>query len=343
MDVFALRRWFLAHRRDFPWRQDPTPYRVWISEVMLQQTQAAVVVPYFEKWMRLFPSIGHVAKSPIEELMKVWEGLGYYARVRQIHEAALHLVKHHEGNLPASRSELAAIPGIGAYTAGAILSFAFHRKAIAVDGNVARVLARYMAFEEEISSQKARQLIGQYGEQILPEEEPWVIVEALIELGATLCGKQPKCPMCPLQEGCQGLKRGIADLLPITKKRALVTCLTRYVAVVVSEEFVLLKKERPGKVMAGLYQFPYLEVIDSMDLTEFQIRLEKQFQLKAAFQKWLPTVSHHFTRYKATLYPALWEVAERSIPDDCEWVERVRLKQLPFSSGHRQILHNIFN
>lgn len=338
MDVIALKQWFLAHRRDLPWRRDPTPYKVWVSEVMLQQTQVATVIPYFERWMRHYPTIESVAQAPIEELTKLWEGLGYYTRVRQMHLAALYLLKYHEGELPSSSLELAKVPGIGPYTAGAILSFAFHQKAIAVDGNVARVLARYMACEEEISSPKARQLLWKYGEKCLPDEEPWVVVEALIELGATVCTREPKCFSCPLSGGCVGLQRGIADLLPIKKKRALITCLNRYVPVLISDGHVLLKKEQVGKVMGGLYQFPYFEVAEHMSEQQVEGELWKQWALKADFQYPMQEVSHHFTRYQAMLYPSLWVVDKLQEVQGYEWIEKFRLKALPFSAGHRQIL-----
>lgn len=337
MDVFALKNWFLSHRRILPWREDPTPYRVWISEVMLQQTQVSTVIGYFERWMCRFPTIKSVAEASIEELMKMWEGLGYYSRVRQIHRAAAHLMAHHGGALPACKEALEQLPGIGAYTAGAILSFAFHQRAAAVDGNVSRVLARYTGLEEEISSTKAQRYLWDYAAKVLPKEEPWLCVEGLIELGAMVCTPRPHCFACPLKEKCLGLQRGIADLLPVKKKKASITQLKRYVPVIMSGNSLLLKKEEKSQIMEGLYQFPYWDIKEASEVSEVKAYLWQHFQLEADFKKVLPHVSHHFTRYRAFLYPSLWIVKAKKEVPSYEWVYREHLDSLPFCAGHRQI------
>src|ERR1700722_10190653 len=179
-DIDSLKDWFVREKRDLPWRENPSPYAVWISEVMLQQTQASVVIPYFERWMARFPTVAVLAEASQGEVIKMWEGLGYYSRVRHLHQAAKDLMYRYAGDLPRTREGLEGIKGIGPYTRGAILSFAFHQKAAAVDGNVLRVLARYFAIEEEI--EKAKKSITELTESILPEEEPWIVMEGLIEL-----------------------------------------------------------------------------------------------------------------------------------------------------------------
>ncbi len=170
-----LKKWFIEHKRDLPWRDSPSPYSIWVSEIMLQQTQASVVVDYFIRWMERFPTIRSLAESSLELVLKMWEGLGYYSRARHLHEAARYFLEQHEGNIPADREELEKVKGLGPYTIGAILSFAFHLRSPAVDANVARVLARYFCIEEDISPRQSsarRWRIWEIAEQILPDEEP---------------------------------------------------------------------------------------------------------------------------------------------------------------------------
>lgn len=334
--VDELKRWFLDSRRDLPWRNDPTPYGVWVSEIMLQQTQVAVVTEYYKRWMVRFPNIESLSKASIEEVIKQWEGLGYYSRARSLHLGAQYIMKHCGGQLPCNRIELEKIPGIGPYTVGAILSFAFHQKAAAVDGNVVRVLTRFAAIEEDVCTAKVKKKIWEIAEAILPDEEPWQVVEGLIELGATVCAKQPKCYLCPLSQQCQGLKRSIADLLPIKKKKVEISQLYRQVAVVVSEGFFLLSKGEKGNVMADLYEFPYTEGKDRKELGQYLIDV---FGLSVSHLKDLEAVQHSFTRYRAILYPSVWEASNRVKIKGCEWVPAADLKNLPFSAGHRRVLN----
>lgn len=338
LPVPLLKDWFMNSRRDLPWRKNSTPYAVWISEVMLQQTQVAVVVAYFERWMQRFPTVADLAQASLEEVVKLWEGLGYYSRARNLHRGARYLLQHHGGHLPSTASELEQIPGVGPYTVGAILSFAFRQKAAAVDGNVIRVLTRFAAMDEDSCSSKAKKWVWDYAQSILPEEEPWLIMEGLIELGATICMRQPKCFLCPLASQCLGLKKGIADLLPTKSKKAPITVLKRQVAVILSEGFYLLRKGEKGNLMADLYEFPYVEGEECSLLSDL---LAHTFQVTASLIEELASVQHSFTRYRATLYPSVWKVSERVEVDGYEWIKESNLDQLPFSAGHRKIIKSL--
>jgi A/G-specific adenine glycosylase len=335
MEIFSLRQWFQHQKRDLPWRRDPTPYKVWISEVMLQQTQARVVIPYFERWMQRFASIESLALAPFEEVLKAWEGLGYYARVRSLHASAKLLVEQHAGKFPSTIEELEKIPGIGPYTSGAILSFAFHQKAAAVDGNVVRVLTRYFLIEELISSRVQKKL-RELTLALLPDHEPWVIMEALIELGATVCQKEPKCALCPLRDSCHGFLTRKTTQLPRMKQNIEYVQLDRQVAVVIYENELLLKQERENKVMADLYEFPYFEMHQQMEEI-----VEKTWKLKIEESKPLAKVLHSFTRYRVTLFPTLFKVKSKNFLPGYEWKYREEIKKLSFSSGHRRILLQI--
>ena len=312
-----LKNWFLENGRLLSFREDRTAYRVWVSEVMLQQTQASVVVPYFERWMEAFPTVEALASAPIEAVLKLWEGLGYYSRARNLHLGAKQIVAL--GGFP---KDLESIRGIGPYTAGAIRSFAFKEKAAAVDGNVLRVMARFLGEEGEIDKPSIRQKLTRAVEEFLPQEEPWIVMEALIELGALICQKKPKCTLCPLKNNCQAFCHGLD--LPNRSKRQKTIYLERTVAVIEAEGHLLLQKGKKGQVMADLYEFPYLEGRCSWQEFGSHLTLVKPL----AIQK------HSFTKYRVTLYPYFLKASVRWGEG---WKKREEVGKLPFSSGHKRV------
>lgn len=330
IDLECLREWFTMQARNLPWRENPTPYRVWISEVMLQQTRAVVVIPYFDRWMARFPTIEALATASLEEVIKLWEGLGYYARARHLHHAAKEIMHKYGGNIPIEEEELRRIKGLGPYTIGAIQSFAFHQKAAAVDGNVARVLSRLFGIEEEIDLPRVQRRLRETILSLLPDFQPWVIMEALIEFGAQICEKKPRCLECPLQNQCLAYQRGDEEKLPKKTKRAKVTLLERTVVLIACQGKILVKKEEHHRVMRGLYEFPYFEG-KKIPLTKLPLSL--------LFIREFSQVTHTFTRYRALLFPSLWE-AERQVEiEGFHWVEEKGLRDLAFSAGHRKILN----
>lgn len=331
-DSDALKVWFQKTARDLPWRRDPTPYAVWVSEIMLQQTQVSVVEGYFTRWMERFPTIKHLASASLDEVIKVWEGLGYYSRGRNLHAAARLIVEKHQGSLPSTKEELSLLKGLGPYTVGAILSFAFHKKAPAVDGNVIRVLTRYFAITENVQKTSTLKKIWTLAEEILPESQPWLIVEGLIELGATVCKREPQCWACPLRAGCSAFKLEIQEELPKKGKRIEITSLEREVFVIVHEGDVLLKKGEEGKLMADLYEFAY---VDRKGKKDFPFPMIPKEIAK------LPEIKHSFTRFRVKLYPTLWSVEQKIEIPGHVWVACDELHKYPFSSGHRRILKNL--
>lgn len=343
-EIEKLKEWFLSQRRDLPWRENPSPYAVWVSEVMLQQTQVSVVIPYFLQWMERFPTIKALATASVEEVVKQWEGLGYYSRARNLHEGARYIVENYAGELPCSESELRKIKGLGPYTVGAILGFAFRQKAAAVDGNVLRVLSRFYALLDDISKTKTVKSIQKMAHDLLPDEEPWVISEALIELGATICTRTPKCSQCPLKAGCQGFLTGKAHELPVKSAATAVTPLFRAVAVIVSKGHVLVRQGEKGKVMADLYEFPYFEMKNAETDVEYHTKQVKaELKLQVDWQQSFPSVKHSFTRYRALLIPNLFHANKQVSINGFEWHSFESLKTLPFSSGHRRILNHLLN
>lgn len=337
-EISELHEWFQENRRDFPWRLKKTPYRVLVSEIMLQQTRSSVVIDYFERWMKQFPTIEALAVAKIEEVIKAWEGLGYYSRARNLHAAALQIVEEFGGEIPDTSEALAKIRGLGPYTIGALLSFGFQKKAIAIDGNVARVLARYFLVEENIDKMAAKKKLADLAENSLDPKEPWVTSEAWIELGALICTPKPQCDLCPLRLGCKGYQTGKALYLPIKSARPETMALSRLVFLIEIEGELLVKKGAPNALMADLYEFPYAENFAHLQKPQW---------------KKLPSVKHTFTRYVAHLHPYHISLREKNglssflqgygITDveSYRWVNLREILTLPFSSGHRKILHSL--
>lgn len=312
-----IKSWFLSHARKLPWREERSAYRVWVSEMMLQQTQVSVVIPYFERWMREFPTIEALAQAPLEKVLKLWEGLGYYSRARSLHEGAKMICAEFGGELPQSKEALLKIRGIGPYTQGAIRSFAFQQKAAAVDGNVVRVLSRY--FMESRPKEIETRAV-----EVLPDEEPWVVAEGLIELGATVCKKRPDCSACPIKEGCLAYRHQRVEEFPKKIARPKTTILHRTVAVMRCGELFAIQKSRE------LYEFPFVE--EKGDV----VALFKREGIVLTHRQLLPEQEHSFTRYRAFLYPHLVESHTRD--PRYRWERLERLKQLPFSAGHKRVL-----
>ena len=329
-------------KKDLPWRDDPSPYAVWVSEVMLQQTQVAVVIPYFERWMNHFPSISMLANADLDKVIKLWEGLGYYSRARNLHEGAKYVLKHYQGKLPAAEEELKKIKGLGPYTVAAILSFAFHQRIAAVDGNVMRVLSRYFQIEEDIAANKTVNLIRSMALQILPEEESWIQNEALIELGATICKKRPTCKECPLREGCRSYAHGLTERLPYKSTKVQTEYLYRSVPVIICGNKYLVKRAEKGKIMSDLHEFPYFET-RQRGWTKKQLiqELVQQWSLQVEYVEKLPIVKHSFTKYQVQLHPLLFKSAGTPEIEGYSWLTQEELKQLAFSSGHKRILSRL--
>lgn len=336
MTKSQLNIWFDAVRRPLPWRAEPSPYRVWVSEVMLQQTQVRVVIPYFIRWMQRFPNIEILAAACSEEVLKMWEGLGYYSRARSLHQGAKILVEEHGGSLPARREDLLKIPGIGPYTAAAILSFAFHKRHLALDGNVLRVLSRYFAYEGDITQVRSRGELEERGEALLDSKEPWASAEALIELGALVCTKgSPKCSSCPLQGGCRAHLEGRVEHFPVRPARLQTISLERVVLIAEAQGKTLVQRHRAG-LMRDLFEFPYLEGSSEKDARNLAAALG----LKVFDTEPLNRTRHGFTRYRAELFPFL--IATEMVDvRGFEWRSIEELKKLPFSAGHRRILQEV--
>lgn len=260
-DRDALLAWYRANQRPLPWRRTRDPYAIWVSELMCQQTRVDTVIPYYHRWMARFPDIQSLAESPIEDLLLLWQGLGYYRRARHLHAGAQQVMREHGGQMPPRHALLLKLPGIGPYTAGAIASIAFGAHTPAVDGNVLRVLSRVLEETRPINKRPAQRAIEAYAQRFADGESPGEANQALMELGATLCTPtNPACDACPLQRICRAHASGTADALPVKDAKrppriehAHAWLLTRPTA-----QRFLLAQRRDDALLGGLWELPLL-------------------------------------------------------------------------------------
>ena len=326
-----LTDWFAHVQRDFPWRKDRTAYRVLVSEIMLQQTRAAAVLPFYERWINRFPDFLTLSTASDLEVIKLWEGLGYYSRARNLKQIAITVMEKFNGKFPSSYEDILSFKGIGVYTAAAISHFAFNKRAIGADGNIMRVIARFYAYTERIDVKGG---VTHLLDQFLPANNSHQPFEALIELGATICTKKPKCIDCPLRDGCKAFQEELQSVIPLMKQRPKMQKLSRKVFIIEVDGSVVVKRESKN-LMKGLYEFPYLEEDSSEDQLMvmekiFLCRLKKTFDHKK--------VVHYFTKYQAILLPITCTVSGSiTLPDGYELISKEKLGSLPFSSGHKKI------
>ena len=336
----ALLEWFDREKRDFPWSREKTPYRVWISEIMLQQTVASTVIPYFEKWCRDYPDISILSEAPIEVIMSHWEGLGYYSRCRHIHKAAGYLMDKCNGVLPSDYNGLRQVPGIGDYTARAILSIAHGKPYPVLDANVRRIFQRLEGRKDWTKSDDGR-VLGEL-EKIIPENRPGEFNEAMMQLGQQVCSSgSPLCEQCPLSANCRARELGIAAEIPIKKVKK-ITKREKTVLIFHSEGKILMRKKRKG-LFHDLWLLPAVEE-DSFQRME-RINSERSF----LHTKLLTQRDHFYTENKDTLFPCLITLEETDLstmtPDDDmyehKWVEVSKLEKYPCPSVYRKILDEV--
>jgi A/G-specific adenine glycosylase len=289
--------WFdRAGRKHLPWQQNPTPYRVWVSEIMLQQTQVATVIPYYERFMQRFPGVRALADAPVDEVLHLWTGLGYYARARNLHRAAQAIVTDHGGEFPKTIDAVQALPGIGRSTAGAILSLALNQRQPILDGNVKRVLTRYFGIHGFPGEKKIESRLWECAERCTPHERAAHFTQAIMDLGATLCTRTgPRCSDCPLHSHCVARRDGLQAALPTPRPKRDRPQRSAVVLVAMNEHgAVLLERRPPSGIWGGLWTFPQFENVAEC----------AQFIGTSAASR-LPEYRHSFTHFDLTLQPLL--------------------------------------
>jgi A/G-specific adenine glycosylase len=337
--VTALLHWFDKNARDLPWRRSRDPYAIWISEIMLQQTQVKTVIPYWERWMRTLPTVEQFAKAKPQIFLKLWEGLGYYTRVHNAHKAAQVIVSSYAGKFPKTHEAVLALPGIGRYTAGAICSIAFNQSTPIVDGNVIRVLARVFGVDGNPKDKTVNAQIWDLANDLVQQSAKSSASNAcshfnqsLMELGALICTpRAPQCTVCPLQKTCVARRTNRADQLPMIEKREAATS-RKFAAFIISKNNRWLVQQRPeGVVNAHLWEFPNVEIPVSAK------GLPKDIPF-ATDTKPVFTIRHTITRYRIQM--DVYNGMAKTDPAG-KWVSQNELEKLAFSSAHRQIADRI--
>lgn len=321
--VAPLLSWYERNARVLPWRDEPTPYRVWVSEIMLQQTRVEAVKPYFERFLSELPDIVSLARAPEAQLMKLWEGLGYYSRVRNLQKAARIVVAEHGGNLPREPEELARLPGIGPYTAGAVASIAYGRPAPAVDGNVLRVIARVTACRDNIDDAAVKRRVERALRAVYPPGRAGEFTQSLMELGAIVClpNGEPKCVQCPLSALCRAHARGVEPELPVRKEKKPRRVEDRTVFVIVGSARAALRRRPEKGLLAGMWEFPSAE--GTLPQREAERALRAMGVVPEKLER-LPGAKHIFTHIEWHMTGYL-VTAERETGERLIWATRREL------------------
>jgi A/G-specific adenine glycosylase len=335
----AVLAWFDAHgRKHLPWQQNPTPYRVWVSEIMLQQTQVATVIPYYERFMQRFPEVHALAAAPVDDVLHLWTGLGYYARARNLHKAAQQLLAEFNGEFPQTVEEVSTLPGIGRSTAGAIISLSRQQRAVIMDGNVKRVLSRFHAVAEIGSVQE--KTLWAFAEAHTPQQRVHHFNQAMMDLGATLCTRsKPSCLLCPLQKNCRALAEGEPAAYPKKKPKKSIpeksTCLLMFVN---QHGEVLLEQRPPAGIWGSLWSFPEVAA-DNATLNQ---QLKTDWGVEGAKPELWAARGHTFSHYHLHMQPALIRAEPMLVSElALRWCKLGALPALGLPAPIKQLLHEL--
>jgi len=335
-----LLAWYDVHARALPWRESPgirpDPYRVWLSEIMLQQTTVKAVIPYYRKFLARWPAVTDLAEAELDDVLAAWAGLGYYSRARNLHACARMVASENGGRFPESEAALLKLPGVGAYTAAAIAAIAFDRPATAVDGNIERVVARLFAVEEPLPGSKPR--IKQLAASLVPQERSGDFTQAMMDLGASICSpRSPSCGLCPLRDHCEAQRAGLQETLPMKapKKERPTRYGTAFLAIR-RDGAVLLRQRPPKGLLGGMMEVPSSEWLSGHAAREAAFAAAP---VEADWQLLTGTVGHTFTHFhlELTVYRAM-DVPDTQPPAGCRWVQQGQLPEAALPSVMRKVL-----
>ena len=330
-----LLAWYDRNKRDLPWRHTRDPYRIWVSEIMLQQTRVAAVLPYYRQWMEALPTAEALAAVPEERLMKLWQGLGYYSRARNLRRAAKMMMETYAGRFPETREELLRLPGVGEYTAGAVASIAFGQAVPAVDGNVLRVASRVTGEDGDILDPGVRRRFQQLLEQVIPPDRPGEFNQALMDLGAMVClpNGMPDCGQCPLAPFCEANRLGLQGVLPVRRKKAARRVEDLTVYLLLREGRIALRRREDTGLLAGLWEFPH--VPGSLEEARAGDPLDTWALKAVSWQKKL-TARHIFTHVEWHMTGYLLEVSGEGC--NLTWTGQEELDLLAVPSAFSKFL-----
>ncbi len=348
-----LLAWYRAHKRTLPWRGHPSAYAVWVSEIMLQQTRVETVIPYFEKWMRLFPTVQALANASEHDVLNAWEGLGYYSRARNLHKAARIVAEQYNGEIPRDLDELRKLPGIGRYTLGAIASIAFGMDASALDGNIKRVYARIFDVTEPVDSLAGEKVLWQLADENLPKGHAGDYNQALMDLGATICvPKNPRCLICPVMELCRARQNGTQDQRPVKNPKKDVPHYIHAAGVIIERGRVLLAQRPSQGLLGGMWEFPNGRVVPKGDAngdparglsnalkTGYNLQLHTERSRSAEA---IGIVRHGYSHFSVTVHVFRCELTSKPSVPNLKWIPLKHLDDYPMGKIDRQIAKMIF-
>ena len=345
----SVAAWFAAGHRDLPWRRTRDPYAVWVSEVMLQQTRVDTVAPRFTRWMQRFPSVAALAEAPLDDVLAEWSGLGYYARARNLHAAARIVAEEHDGKIPDDEAGISALPGIGRYTTGAILSIAYGKKAPILDGNVERVLARVFRVEGDPRHGRTRDRLWQLAAEVAgTDEDPSHVNQGLMELGALVCSpKRPACLACPVTSVCSARRHGDAESLPNPTAKVKVSAVEQVTIALVRDGKVLLARRPPEGLWGGLFELPSGEpLVGETPLSAARriakekvgLTIEAALPLPAPNDRFVQELTHLRVTFHAFRAEAPRTRVKRSGYDAHEWIDLERARLLGIARATQRLL-----
>lgn len=324
----ALLSWYRREKRDLPWRRTSNPYYIWVSEVMLQQTRVDTVIPYYVRFIESFPTMASLAEAEEEELLKMWEGLGYYSRARNLQAGVREVVENYGGHVPANRKEISTLKGVGPYTAGAVLSIAYGIPEHAVDGNVMRVISRLLLIEEDIAIPKTKKIFETVVMDLIDKEDPSSFNQGLMELGATICTPRPKCLLCPVREFCTAFQEGRQEELPVKTKKTKMKIIPVASVAIQNDQGEWLLRQRPAKgLLANLWEFPMIE-LNGEDHPKVQLR--EQFGIEPNRCTEVLAFKHVFSHitWEMQSYQAVMEQTV-TVPEGARFFSEKEVEALP--------------
>ncbi|MEC8677362.1 MAG: A/G-specific adenine glycosylase [Candidatus Margulisiibacteriota bacterium] len=344
-----LIEWFNTHQRPLPWRKSPSSYYTLISEFMAQQTQIATVIPYFNRWIKQFPTIQDVAQADEDTIFKAWEGLGYYSRAKNLHKTAKIISEELNGIIPESASELETLPGIGPYIAAAIASIAFSEKIAVVDGNVLRVMTRFFGIKDDISDQKTKVKIQNRLNQVIKPLEPASFNQGLMELGALIClPKNPNCMDCPISETCYAKNMNETTTLPVKKKKPPTPHYTIVIGIIKNKtNNILITKRKKDQLLGGLWEFPGGKVNENETLENALIReIKEEVNLDIKSPQFLCKVNHAYSHFKITMHAYCCTLdsdnkIKLSSADEFRWINQNEFDDFAFPKANKVVIQNL--
>jgi A/G-specific adenine glycosylase len=339
----SLLHWFEQNGRDLPWRKTRDPYAIWISEIMLQQTQVATVIPYYQRFLKSFPTVHRLAKSDLSRVLKIWEGLGYYSRARNLHRASKIILNHFKGKIPDHLTDLLNLPGIGKYTAGAILSIAYNKEAPILDGNVKRVLSRLFAVSKD--PKKTEGLLWKISESLIPKGRPNAFNQALMDLGSMICApKDPLCHRCPLYRCCKAKASGNPQRYPSREVKKRIPHIEAISGVILRNGKVLLRQRPLKGLLGGLWEFPNWR---SEENERLRLRLtlrnciKKEMGMTVEVKEPIGTFKQTYSHFKLTLHVFHCHALNKG--NKGKWASVKDLDQFAMSRVNRRIANSISN